>query len=146
MSKSSEPLPNSLQIAETNVILIVFIGVLWRLCEIHVYTVTVFCRRSSIIRYQTSYILVSHRIYIYSQCNLTAQLETVQDQMYSNNNLLNIGCIRTIYISMWYRRCLWILKVPIARKGNMLDVAQAFIIGKVIERASATYDNRQHMV
>ena len=65
MLKIIKQLPDCLQIEETSAVLIIFNGVL---CRIHVYTVAVFYRCSTWIRYQKSYILVSNRIYQIISC------------------------------------------------------------------------------
>ena len=59
MSKGPKQLPNCLKIAETNVFLNVFKGVI---CDVSAYTVIVSFCCSTGIRYQKSYMLVSDRI------------------------------------------------------------------------------------
>ena len=58
-SQQQQKLPNRLNRGETNIILIVFDGVL---CEIHTYTATVSYSHLTCIGYQKSYILISDRI------------------------------------------------------------------------------------
>ena len=53
ISKSPKQLPNCLKIAETNVVLIIFNGVI---CDVSAYTVTVSFCSSTVFRYQKCFI------------------------------------------------------------------------------------------
>jgi hypothetical protein len=90
MSKSPKQLAYCLKRAETSVVLIFFDVVL---CVIHVYTITVFVtvtqydsdtRKTIYLGHVTTYskqlCMTTYSKKLYSQCNLTAQIEQVQDK------------------------------------------------------------------
>ena len=89
MSKAPTQLSNCLKRAETSVVLIVLDNVLcgvrvYRLISINV--VNVSYRRSTWIRYQTtiSWSVIKYSKNLSGQCNVSGQIEQVQDKKYIN--------------------------------------------------------------
>ena len=79
MLKGPKQLPNCLKRAETSIVLIVFDGVL---SEVSSYIVTVYtiAQHESGTRKAISWSVTVYRKTLSSQCNLTAQIEPVQDK------------------------------------------------------------------
>ena len=82
MSKRLKQLTYCLKKAESGVVLIVFICVLY---EVHAYTVTVFNRlfyMNQVPEQNISWSVTVQNKHLSSQCNTNAQIEPVQDKIY----------------------------------------------------------------